>query len=72
MNKLFVKWICVVSVPHYLGFHPSRTFTESHTSKEATLTGHGEANRHPQRHRCERFGTSVLMKIMMKQEKAFR
>ena len=43
-----------------LGCHPSRTFTERHTSKEATLTRHGEANRHPQRHRCERLGTSVF------------
>ena len=65
MNKVFVKWICVVSAPHYFGPIPPGTFTESHTSKEATLTRHAEANRHPQRHRCERLGTSVLMKIMM-------
>lgn len=47
MNKLFVKWICIVSAPHYLGAIPPGTFTESHTSKEATLSRHGEANRPP-------------------------
>lgn len=67
MNKLFVKWICVVSAPHYLGFHPSRTFTERHTSKEATLTRHAEANRPP----TAGLVTAVRGKIIMKQEKAF-